>query len=165
MNIFVLDENPIEAARLQCDMLVTKMILESAQMLSTAHRLIDGDNNVDSSLYKSTHKNHPCSIWCRETSGNYEWLYNHFIALCDEYIYRYNKRHLTDTKFRDALSKLPKAIKKADRTQFVTVMTTIDPSCIDPDNPVEAYRVYYQSKRSKFVMKWTKREIPQWFYE
>ena len=42
MNIFVLDTDPVTAAQLQCDKHVVKMIVESAQMLSTAHRMLDG---------------------------------------------------------------------------------------------------------------------------
>ena len=42
MNIFVLDKNPTIAAQMLCDKHVPKMIVESAQMLSTAHRLLDG---------------------------------------------------------------------------------------------------------------------------
>ena len=42
MNIFILDEDPVQAAQLQCDKHVVKMIVESAQMLSTAHRMLDG---------------------------------------------------------------------------------------------------------------------------
>ena len=42
MNIFVLDQDTTQAAQLQCDKHVVKMIVESAQMLSTAHRVLDG---------------------------------------------------------------------------------------------------------------------------
>ena len=42
MNIFVLDNDPDTAARMMCDKHVVKMIVESAQMLSTAHRVLDG---------------------------------------------------------------------------------------------------------------------------
>ena len=42
MNIFILHEYPVEAAQLQCDKHVVKMIVESAQMLCTAHRMLDG---------------------------------------------------------------------------------------------------------------------------
>ena len=38
MNIFFLDKDPKIAAQLQCDKHVVKMILETAQMLSTAAR-------------------------------------------------------------------------------------------------------------------------------
>jgi hypothetical protein len=42
MNIFVLDQNPYRAAESHCDKHIVKMILEYGQMLSTAHRLCDG---------------------------------------------------------------------------------------------------------------------------
>ena len=57
MNIFYLDEKPMTAARMHCDKHVVKMILESAQMLSTAHRILDGNDYADRrGLYKATHK-------------------------------------------------------------------------------------------------------------
>lgn len=46
MNIFVLSQSPQEAARYHCDKHVVKMILEYGQMLSTAHRLLDGKPTV-----------------------------------------------------------------------------------------------------------------------
>ena len=42
MNIFILDNDPIKAAQQQCDKHVVKMIVESGQMLSTVHRMLDG---------------------------------------------------------------------------------------------------------------------------
>ena len=56
MNIFCLDEDPIKAVQMMCDKHIVKMILESAQLMSTAHRELDGDN-ANENLYKSTHKN------------------------------------------------------------------------------------------------------------
>ena len=77
MNIFYLDEDPILAAQMHCDKHVVKMILESAQLLSTAHRLLDGNKLADErGLYKATHINHPSSIWVRKSSENYYWLWN-----------------------------------------------------------------------------------------
>ena len=68
MNIFYLDRNPIVAAQMMCDKHVVKMILESAQMLSTAHRVLDGDTYADLvGLYKIAHKNHPSSVWVRSS--------------------------------------------------------------------------------------------------
>ena len=85
MNIFYLDEKPMTAARMHCDKHVVKMILESAQMLSTAHRILDGNDYADRrGLYKATHKNHPANIWVRESANNYVWLYNLFTFLCIE---------------------------------------------------------------------------------
>ena len=82
MNIFYLDEKPLTAARMHCDKHVVKMIIESAQMLSTAHRTLDGNDYADRmNLYKATHKNHPANIWVRESAENYLCLYNLFTLI------------------------------------------------------------------------------------
>ena len=39
MNIFVLDNDPIECAKLHVDKHVVKMILEHAQLMCTAHHM------------------------------------------------------------------------------------------------------------------------------
>ena len=80
MNIFYLDKNPVVAAQMQCDKHVVKMILESAQMLSTAHRVLDGNEYADKKgLYKMAHKNHPSTIWARSSLENYVWLFDHMV--------------------------------------------------------------------------------------
>ena len=43
MNIFYLDNDPIKSAELHCDKHVVKMIIEYAQLMSTAHRVLDGE--------------------------------------------------------------------------------------------------------------------------
>jgi hypothetical protein len=89
MNIFYIHENPTISAKAMSNKHVVKMILESAQLLSTAHHILD--KSTSSELYKPTHKNHPSAIWVRQSYKNYQWLYNHFISLCEEYTKRYNK--------------------------------------------------------------------------
>ena len=97
MNIFYLDRHPIKAAQMMCDKHVVKMILESAQILSTAHRVLDGDDYADQyGLYKIAHKNHPSTIWARSGGLNYLWLYDHMRGLMQEYTYRYGKIHATE---------------------------------------------------------------------
>lgn len=163
MNIFVLDKDPRIAAQSQCDKHVVKMVLESAQMLSTAHRVLDGDETkFGNVLYKVTHKNHPCNVWCRTTSSNYTWLYMHFIALCDEYRYRYGKIHLSDTKLRKILQHLPKNIHIGSLTEHPLAMKK-HPECMDPTDIVGSYRKFYKTKLENFKMVWTKRETPNWF--
>lgn len=88
MNIFVLDEWPHLAAKDHCDKHVVKMFLESAQMLSTACRLSGLDVG-----YKATHKNHPCSVWVRQSLQNWCWLRELAYCLNEEYKARYNKPH------------------------------------------------------------------------
>lgn len=177
MNIFVLDKSPILAAQYQCDSHVVKMILESAQMLCTAHRILDGtkvvgkrngrkytyyEHRSDALLYKATHVNHPSSVWCRSTSDNYRWLYDHFIALCDEYTYRYGKVHLTDTKFRHILFDVPVNIRHGCLMPFALAMKS-QPQCMDESDPVKSYREFYQTKQDRMSMIWTKRSQPIWF--
>lgn len=181
MNIFFLDPDPILAARQMCDKHVVKMIVESAQLLSTAHRVLDGtmylertangrsikrwrlDNNyLNSELYKASHVNHPSAIWCRESVANYNWLYDHFIALCDEYTQRYGKTHLTYTKLADALRGAPNNIDKVRAfTQPPPAMKS-NPDCIVPGDSVASYRNYYNVAKRGFA-KWAYSQAPDWF--
>jgi len=103
MNIFYLHSDPVKAAQIQYNKHVVKMVLESAQMLCTAHRYY-GNEDVP---YKTAHLNHPSTIWCRQNSKQYVWLYNHMIALGEEYTKRYGKEHLTITKCKIPLMFLP----------------------------------------------------------
>ena len=179
MNIFILDNDPVIAAQEQCDKHVVKMIVESAQMLSTVHRMLDGtmerrpsksgamiqywklSDSREDILYKACHFNHPSTVWTRESWLNYEWHYKHFIALCDEYTYRYGKIHSTDTKLRVALKDMPNNIPMKDMTQFKLAMSS-NPECIFED-AVKSYRAFYHTKQAKFNMAWTKRPQPKWF--
>ncbi len=141
MNVFYLDPDPKTAARMQCDRHVVKMILESAQLLSTAHRQLDGDEWADShSLYKSTHKNHPSAVWARSSADHYKWLYRHFLGLCEEYSYRYGKIHLSETKLSDLLWFTPTNINH-------NLGFTEPPQCMPLDykdaSSTVAYQQYY----------------------
>ena len=179
MNLFVLDKDPVVAAQLQCDKHIVKMIVESAQMLSTAHRMLDGEmivtrtktgrkgrhyrlgGDLENVLYKAVHYHHPCTVWTMQSNNNYNWHYVHFCALCDEYKYRYGKTHMTDTKLRDVLKTPPKNIPVGYLTKHPLAMKS-NPECMFED-VVKSYRAYYQTKQSRFKMAWTKREIPEWF--
>ena len=112
MNIFYLHEDPVKAAKLQYNKHVVKMILESAQMLCTAHHHYADEREYDNSYvpYKKAHYNHPSTIWCRQNSRQYYWLFHHMLALGDEYTKRYNKKHLSITKCFDALNNCPVGI-------------------------------------------------------
>jgi len=162
MNIFILDKDPILAAQMQCDKHVVKMILESAQLLSTAHHVLDG-NSAREGIYKPTHVNHPCSIWVRESVHNYEWLWKHLSALCNEYFYRYGKQHKTSSLL-NTLIFFPKDLGGFYRTSFAVAMK-VRPECIVEGDPVQSYRNYYKTKQKDFKMVWTKREVPSWFNE
>ena len=97
MNIFATSPCPVESARFLDDKRVNKMILESAQMLCTTIRINYPDWNSIDKLYKVSHKNHPCSLWVRSTRANYDWLFEHYISLINEYHSRSGgKDHKTD---------------------------------------------------------------------
>ena len=135
MNIFYLHKNPKRAAQLQYNKHVVKMILESAQMLCTAHRFY-GNDDVP---YKTAHLNHPSTIWVRENSLHYDWLYEHMLALGNEYTKRYNKNHLSITKCIKPLEKHPENIPHEEFEQ--------PPQCM-PDEykdecSIQAYWNYY----------------------
>ena len=88
MNIFYLDKCPDKAARLQYNKHVVKMILESAQMLCTAHHCYGDKDQVENVPYKQAHLNHPSTIWARRSRATYMWLYEHMLALGHEYTHR-----------------------------------------------------------------------------
>lgn len=180
MNIFFIDWDPVKAAQMQCDKHVVKLVIEAAQMLSTAHRLLDGHQYFETNsggrrirrwrlederewiLYKAVHMNHPCTVWTRENSANYLWHYEHFVALCDEYTYRYNKVHATDRLLRGPLSHLPYNIVMRDT--ITQPALAIEESCKTESNPVDCYRRFYETKQTRFDMHWTNRRIPEWFH-
>lgn len=110
MNIFSTNECPKQSAREHCYRHVVKMVLEYHQLLSTAHRVLDGDAYADSQgLYKATHKNHPSSIWCRESSEHYQWLYTMLCELHSIYEAHSGKTHASK-RILQALEKTPENI-------------------------------------------------------
>lgn len=161
MNIFVLDSCPVKAAQSQCDKHIVKMPLESAQMLSTAHRVLDGNEYADRvGLYKSAYVNHPCSKWCRESRENYRWLYIHYRALIEEYEYRYKKQHGCRALL-GPLALIPTGCPSADLTPPPQAM----PASIRIEgNAVAAYRNYYLAEKSR-IAQWNRapERIPAWF--
>jgi Pyrimidine dimer DNA glycosylase len=178
MNIFAIDKDPIQSAQWMVDKHVVKMILETAQLLSTAHRLLDGTQYIDKTktgrnvkrwrlpderetvLYSATHINHPSAVWCRETSDNYKWLYRHFLALCMEYKHRYGKVHKC-MDMCDHLCSYPRYIKLGD-------LTPVTPAMPDeykvPNDSVASYRNYYRVAKAR-MHKWTKRDAPEWIFQ
>jgi hypothetical protein len=172
MNIFVLDRDAATAAKMMCDKHVVKMILESCQLLSTAHHVLDGDPlhvNTGKRKYKTfvctkknickaTMVNHPCTIWTRETRSNYLWLWKHAYALCKEYTRRYNKTHIMEHMLLNELYDVPVNIAKGPITPFAQAM----PDAYRDQNAIVAYRKYYINEKSRFA-KWKLNDVPEWF--
>lgn len=160
MNIFYLHNDPVECAKQHLDKHVVKMILETAQLLSNAHHMLDGDQ-VIKPIYKLTHKNHPSAIWTRESTQHYAWLWQLLRALCKEYTHRYGKVH------------------KVEREDLLTVLMTPPSNIMDkgyrPPTPampdeyktedvIQSYKNYYNGAKKSFA-RWTNRPIPEWFTE
>jgi len=152
MNIFYLDVNVEACSVAMCDRHVCKMIIEYAQLLSTAHYILDGKQVG----YKPTHKNHPCAVWVRKSVYNYVYLYDLFQRLCAEYTKRYGKVHKT-AELLQVLNSAPHNMPLGEFTE--------PPQCLPDDckcgNTVEAYRKYYINYKSKFA-KW-KLGAPHWW--
>jgi len=149
MNIFYLHSNSTIAARAMTNKHVVKMILESAQLLCTAHRVSDEAVEINGvKLYKSTHRNHPSAKWVRESMANYEWLYDHFLALSIEYYIRFGRLHLTYQTLGNVLGYSPINIdRKAPFTAPPCAMP--EQYCI-PSDAVNSYRRYYEAEKLKY---------------
>lgn len=179
MNIFYLDSNPRVCAEMHNDKHVVKMILEYAQLLSTAHRILDGvpatasriksgrqytcynlSDNRDAMLYSTTHINHPSAIWVRQSEHNYNWLAKLLIELCSEYTYRYGKIHKV---YATGLANMlyiakPKNIPKS----YFTEPTPAMPDEYKANDSIQSYRNYYLGAKSA-IAAWKNREKPTWF--
>ena len=154
MNIFVLHSNPTIAAQMQCDRHVVKMVLESAQMLCTAVNLLGGE-----ARYKTAHVNHPCSVWARETWGNFLWLYDHGLALAQEYTHRYGKVHKSEEVIRECMHGHTAPLRDPTLTPHPLCM----PDEYKTDDVVQSYRAFYLGDKARFAQ-WNKtRTAPDWW--
>jgi len=162
MNIFILDLDVDKCAEYHCDKHSVKMILETAQILSTALHSLGVPNNG----YKPTHINHPCCVWARDLN-NWVYLRSLGFALGREYERRYGRIH----KSIEVISSLPIPIEMtvAPPKRFALAMPVmyheykkVSKHTYELD-AVKSYRAYYQSKQSLFSMRWTGRNMPSWF--
>jgi hypothetical protein len=151
MNIFLLDTNPRKCAAYHCDRHVVKMILESAQMLCTAHWMTGSR-----APYKATHTSHPCSLWVRESIDNYRFLCRLGLGLCKEYTRRYGKVHKTQNVIEWCNANEP-ALLSRGRTPFAQAM----PEEYKGSNAIEAYRRYYLGEK-RGLLKYTNSRVPKW---
>ena len=152
MNIFFTRSDPELAAEDHCKVHTRKMIIEYAQMLSTAHRILDGDEWPDETgMYKVTHPNHPCTKWVRENQRHYSWLSRCLYRLCEIYKEATGKDHAT-SRLLGVLLYPPLNLSTGE---------FIDPPQAMPDeykspSTEEAYRAYIKSK----FKEWQSRDKP-----
>lgn len=165
MNIFFLDNDVEKNAMLYHDAHVRKIIVEIAQMLSTAHHLLDNNEKNKAKLYKPTHVNHPMSKWVRESRGNYYYALEILKQLCKEFEYRFDKKHKTSELIPYLY--IPRGLMNPMHVCSDTIWNTTPPLCM-PDkyknkpNYIMSYRYYYMCEKMQDKNgrphKWTKRE-------
>lgn len=157
MNIFFLHWNPRIAAQYHCDKHVVKMIIETAQLLYSVHWTLNSPLPVNA--YKLAHKNHPCSIWVRQSLTNYFWLCTLGWWLCKEYQYRYgeHKTHKTEEHILWLIHNAPELPNIG-----MTFPALAMPEQYKTDNPIRAYRKFYIGSKLKErgIVKYTWREPP-----
>lgn len=160
MNIFWLDHNPILNAQYHVDKHVVKMPLEAAQLACTAvHLFPHPDRPTYVPPYKATHVNHPCAQYARKSLYTYHRVIQYGLALCDEYTYRYGKKHACETVLLE-LRRHPPAIP-------ASVGPVRPPLCMPDfyfaDMPAltTAYRRYYVGHKAN-IFSWRDRERPEW---
>lgn len=176
MNIFYLSNNTKECAQMHVDKHCVKMILEYAQLLSTAHRVLDGvlltgisdtgrktkswilPDKRNDILYKATHLNHPSAIWVRQSRDNYAWLWLLLDDLCKEYTYRYNKIHKVEREgLLEQLRFVPSGIK--EHPTFTEPTPAMPDEYIVKGNSIQSYKNYYNGSK-QHLHNWKNRPIP-----
>jgi len=185
MNIFYLNSDPVICAQQHADKHTIKMILEYSQLLSTAHRVIDGIESTGKSatgrmmrrwvlpddregkLYKATHINHPSAIWVRKSYANYVFLWKLLDALCTEYTYRYGKVHkCQESGLVEELMYPPTNI--SNKLQFTEPTPAMPDEVKVKGDSVASYRNYYYNNK-KHLWSWSgkinSRERPRWLVD
>ena len=176
MNIFYLHKDPKKAAEYHVDKHCVKMILETCQLLSTAHRVLDGDQIMGKTVtgrnvkrwvlsdernevvYSATHINHPSAVWCRQNRENYWWLWLLLCELCKEYTYRYGKVHKCERDgLVEALKRFPNNLPHGEFTEPTPAMPNQYKVL---DDGVQSYRNYYNGEKQR-MFSWKKRSVPE----
>ena len=140
MNIFFLHKHPVIAAQMQCNKHVVKMVLETAQMLSTAARAKGHDAG-----YKSAYPKHPMTLWVNQNADNFRWAWLHGMSLAKEYTNRYDKIH----KSQEILEQLENYATGDEA--HITEPPQCMPDQYKTNDYVTAYRNYYVGDKKRFA--------------
>jgi hypothetical protein len=187
MNIFALSRNPVEAAHQMIDKHIIKMPTETCQMLHTNILYMQyvkehGEEPqlkdlkafhlaTESELMKPAMLNHPSTIWARQTYANWNWLYEHGLALCDEYTYRYEKKHGTLDRILECIPYFDVVFEhNFPKNRLQPVSIAMDdkyriPNQMDIPNwehVIESYRHYYLEGKWR-IAEWRNSRRPEWF--
>ena len=173
MNIFVVDTCPQVSAQSLCDKHISKMAVESTQMLVSAMRR-HGATDADVPLTKSgtPHKggyaHHPCTVWAGDTNNNFYWLLAHGFGLVEEYTHRYGKQHACEDQLWhiSSLNGRRNYIPKGDLTWVALAIGEHQPKDLTHapmSVAIDFYRQFYWRDKARFA-KWEKgRPAPDWW--
>ena len=186
MNIFYSDRDPKQCAEWHIDKHVSKMLIEYAQLMSTAHRVLDGEQytdlsktgrkvkrwklsnpNADNTIYLACHVNHPSAIWVRQSISHYNWLYNLWQELHEEFKFRYGHSHSSFTLLCELLKEAPTNMKDLGFTEPPQAMKEF-PQCMVKNDSISAYKNFYREAKKSFATwkgKVNGRPIPEWYSE
>ena len=163
MNIFAMDVEPYRSALWHTDRMLRLMIKETAQLLSTAHRVLDGHRHSsrfdELGMYKIYAPKHPCSTWVQSSRGNYEWLAAFFWHAGEEYRYRFSKEHASFEKLSEVLQIPPSCVPDGRLTPHPLVMPD---ECVVGNDPYASYRKYVRMRKGNGAT-WSKRNRPWWW--
>jgi hypothetical protein len=167
MNLFILSLIQREIAEYMMDKHVSKILLEAVQMLCSAKRILDPeDEETGLQIYRTAHKNHPVTIWVRKSLANYMWTLDLVEELHKEWRFRYGH---PDTKFHKSYliaeilrsnAPSPEKFEAEGLTPFALAM----PEKYKTDDPIQSYKNYYMSEDKQRFASWHKRRgQPSWY--
>lgn len=160
MNIFFLSLNVKLCAQAYYDKHVGKILLEIAQMLSTAIRLLSDCYDSDK-IYRRTHDNHPMAIWVRSYQENWQWTLQLAIALHEEWCYRFQKTHKS-YQVIEYISKLTLTLPSTPNGRLSFIPRCMPENCLG-GKAVTAYRRYYMIEK-RALASWHVRGQPTWWH-
>ena len=166
MNLFILSLIQKEIAEYMMDKHISKILLEAVQMLCSAKRILDPDDESNERIYKLAHKNHPVTIWCRKSKANFIWTLDLVEELHKEWKYRYghpetkmHKSYIVSLYLRENIPNDSK-FEENGLTPFALAI----PDKYKTDDPILSYRNYYMSEEKQLIASWKKkRGKPEWY--
>lgn len=165
MNVFILEKNnkgeiDWKKSAKSHDNTRMKMILEHAQLLSTALNEIAGKRVAP---YRSFNPKHPCCLWTKQTRKNFFSLFYFTQELLNVYHQRFgNKKHKVEEVLKEIEHLTHKPFFNKLQGNKLTNPALAMPDCYKSDDVVESYRNYWVSKPT---MVYPINEIPEWFKE
>jgi hypothetical protein len=192
MNIFVLNLDPFVAAEMHCDKHVVKMIIEYAQLLSTAHRLHDGTPALaidaekrlkpkrfvllggeslevtEDAKFKWRIRNAVCYNATHVNHPSAVWArqnglnYLWLLRLFTGCLMEYTHRYGRVHATAKLLPFFAHPPKNMVYGEQTPFAQTMPPEYQVPNDPIAAYQAFYVGSKSRFA-KWTNRAIPEFF--